>query len=517
MTALLLRGGVVFDGVSPQRRHASVLIHDGIISEVRSDLSPSEASTVLDIDGAWLTPGFIDPHSHADAAVLTGEQMENRAHSGVTTEIVGQDGLGLAHAKGAAAEHMTELLTPIAGDVTGLLCDGVREYLERVDTGAYARAGTLSPHGTIRASVVGRDLIPANGDQLSAMVSLFLTDMQEGSLGLSTGLSYPPAIASSSEEIATLLSAHGRGTVYVTHLRSYGKDFEGALDEAVEITRQSGCHLHLSHFHVSGPGRASLAGDFLNRLEAMEPSPTLDSYPYPHACTFLTALLPTRLQDLSYQELQRVVQTRKMEIISELADTGPEATISVGWDNLVVSGLVGEKEPLNGLTLTQIGARASSGPEAAVVDIIVGQPRSPMVLVPQGHIDNIRTIASSPWQVVGSDGIFGSGGPHPRLTGTFFRFMKDAMGGNMPLSVESAVSKMTSQTASIFGLNSGVIAPGYPADVLVIDPDHIERGDDVTPSRPSCIQHAFIGGEQTIKSGVWQGRKLSGMAVRGKQ
>ena len=517
MTATLLRGGIVFDGVSPRRQHLSVLIHDGVIREVGGAISPSEANTIVDIDGAWLTPGFIDPHSHADAAVLTGEQMENRAHSGVTTEIVGQDGLGLAHAAGLAADQMTEILTPIAGDVTGLLCNGVGEYLDRVDSGAYAKTASLSPHGTIRAAVIGRDLVPATDAQLSAMVERFLSDMREGSLGLSTGLSYPPAIASDTKEIASLLLAAGPKTPYVTHLRSYGKDFDAAVDEALDIAHQSGCHLHFSHFHVSGPDRQGLADRYLRYLADKAPAATLDSYPYRHACTFLTALLPARLQDLSYYSLQDTLRAEKSAIADELARSGPEATISVGWDDLVVSGLTGPYESVNGMTLSQIGARTGDSPAQAVVDIVVNQPQSPMVLVPQGHLDNMVNIAQSPMQVVGSDGIFGSGGPHPRLTGTFLRFLYDAVAETVPLSVEHAVSKMTHQTAKIFGLHQGVIAPGYPADLLVIDPEKINRGDDVTPSRPDSIQHAFIGGEQTIDSGVWQGRKLSGMSVRGTQ
>ena len=517
MTATLLRGGIVFDGVSPRRQHLSVLIRDGVIGEVGPTISPSEANTILDIDGAWLTPGFIDPHSHADAAVLTGEQMENRAHSGVTTEIVGQDGLGLAHATGLAADRMTEILTPIAGDVTGLLSNGVGEYLDRVDSGAYARAASLSPHGTIRAAITGRNLVPVSDSQLTDMIVRFLSDMREGSLGLSTGLSYPPAIASNTAEIASLLLAAGSGTPYVTHLRSYGKDFDAAVDEALDIAHESGCHLHFSHFHVSGPDRQGLAGRYLQRIAEREPQATLDSYPYRHACTFLTALLPARLQDLSYQGLQDTFRAEKSAIADELARGGPEATISVGWDDLVVSGLTGPYESVNSMTLSDIGARTGDSPAQAVVDIVVSQPQSPMVLVPQGHLENMVNIAKSPMQVVGSDGIFGSGGPHPRLTGSFFRFLYDAMAKTVPLSVEQAVSKMTHRTAKIFGLHLGVIAPGYPADLLIIDPEKIDRGDDVAPSRPASIQHAFIGGKQTIDSGVWQGRKLSGVSVRGTQ
>lgn len=515
MTATLLRGGAVFDGVSSQRRNVSVLVADGLVQAVSADLSAVDATTVIDLDGAWLTPGFIDAHSHADAAVLTGEQMENRAHSGVTTEIVGQDGLGLSHSKGPAAEQMTEILTPVAGDVSGLLAESVADYLALVDAGAYARAATLSPHGTIRAAVIGRDLVPATETQLLAMAAAFVSDMESGALGLSTGLSYPPALAATTDELASILTAAGPKTLYVTHLRSYGKDFDEAIEEAIEISQLTGCHLHLSHFHLSGPGRESLAREYLSRLSEVAPLSTLDSYPYLHACTFLTALLPARLQGLTYGDLQNLFLHRGPAMVEELAQSGPEATIAVGWAALILAGLTGQHRHWNGLSLQEVSSIISKTPEAVVRDVIMTEERSPMVLVPQGHASNIREIAHSSMQVVGSDGIFGSGGPHPRLAGTFFRFLRLVIDGEVPITVEQAIAKMTSRTAGIFGIKAGAIAPGFPADLLVLDPGLIHRGDDVVVSRPDAIQHAFIGGVQTIKQGIWQGRKLSGMAVRG--
>lgn len=517
MTVTLLRGGTLFDGVSPQRRLVSVLVEDGLIANVDEHIPASKADRIIDVHGAWVTPGFIDAHSHADVAVMTGEGMENRVQSGVTTEIVGQDGLGLAHARGMARDQMTEMLTPVAGNLADLIFDDVADYLRAVDRGAYARVASLSPHGTIRASVAGRSLRPVTGDQLVRMVGAFENDLRAGSLGLSTGLSYPPALASDTAEIVTLLSAGGPGTTYVTHLRSYGKGFDKALLEALEITRISRCHLHLSHFHVSGPGREGMARLYLEQVEKASPSASLDSYPYPHGCTFLTSLLPDRLQHLAYEELQVITGRSTGWFVQEIARMGPGETISVGWEGLIIAGLTGNQEKWNGLSLKQIASRTQQRPEEIVLELISEQTRSPMVLVPQGITENINQVATSPMQVVGSDGIFGSGAPHPRISGAFLRFLHLAMTESIDLSVEQAVAKMTSTTAKIFGLTLGVVKPGYPADLLVLDPNHITRGDDVVNSTPSAVQHAFIGGSQTVENGVWQERKLPNMALRRRQ
>lgn len=514
MTVTLLRGGTLFDGVSPQRRLASVLVVDGLIARVDEHIPASKVDKIIDVGGAWVTPGFIDAHSHADVAVLTGEQMESRVQSGVTTEIVGQDGLGLAHARGMARDQMIEMLTPVAGNIGNLLFDDVADYLRAVNRGAYSRVASLSPHGTIRASVAGRSLRPVTDDEMVRMADAFANDLRAGSLGLSTGLSYPPASASDTAEIVTLLSAGGPETVYVTHLRSYGKDFNRALLEALEITRISRCHLHLSHFHVSGPAREGMARLYLEQVEEASPTATLDSYPYPHGCTFLTSLLPDRLQHLAYEELRVIAGRSTGWFLQEIARMGPGETISVGWEGLIVAGLKGNQGKWNGLSLGQIGSRTHQMPEEIVLKIISEQIRSPMVLVPQGITENINQVASSPMQVVGSDGIFGSGGPHPRISGTFMRFLHLAMTESIDTSVEQAVAKMTSKTAKIFGLTLGAIRRGYPADLLVLDPSRITPGDDVVNSTPSAVQHAFIGGSQTVQNGVWRERKLPNMALR---
>jgi N-acyl-D-amino-acid deacylase len=346
------------------------------------------------------------------------------------------------------------------------------------------------------------------------MIDMFFHDTANGALGLSTGLSYPPALASDSREIAAMLLATGPKTLYVTHLRSYGKDFDSALDEALDIINVTDCLLHLSHFHVSGPGREDQAAEYLARLEGLSSTLSLDSYPYRHACTFLTSLLPSRLQEVNYAGLQHVIRAQPLELAAEIAAAGPEATISVGWEGLIVAGLSGMQAQWNGLSLSQIGVATGESPEVVICRLLSKQLRSPMVLVPQGHNANIRAVAESAMQVVGSDGIFGSGAPHPRLTGTFFRFLRLVLDGALGITVEEAVAKMTSKTASIFGLKTGVIAPGYPADLLVLDPARIDSGDDVVVSRPASVQHSFINGEPIIKDGVWQERKLSGMAVR---
>jgi len=515
VTKILLRGGTVFDGVTSQRRKVSVLVGNGFIEKVGVNISTSEANHVLDIDGAWLTPGFIDPHSHADASLLSGANMDLRAFSGVTTEIVGQDGLGLSHSKGRGAEQMIEILTPIAGDMQHLLFSDVADYLGALDSGAFARAGTLSPHGTIRSEVIGRELNAASERQLGEMADAFARDMSAGALGLSTGLSYPPAIASDTDELVGMLTAVGPSTLYVTHLRSYGKEFGQSVDEALEIAERSRCRLHLSHFHVSGPGRRGQARTFLDILEKLPSLPTLDSYPYLHACTFLTSLLPPRFQSFSHNELRGIITQNIAAIATEVKAAGPEGTIAVGWAPLIFAGLAGSHKGWNGRSVEEICLESGLSPEKVILLAVSSEDYSPMVLVPQGIQENIVDVALSNLQVVGSDGIFGAGAPHPRISGSFFRFLKLVKDEVIPISLESAVAKMTSKTAKIFNLQLGAIAEGYPADLLVIDPEKISKGSDVLTTQPEALIHVLINGQFTLRDSRWLGIKLDNLALRG--
>lgn len=514
MTRVLVRGGTILDGASPQGRQAELLVENGLIVEVASQIPRREATSTVDVDGMWVMPGFIDPHSHADAAVLTGEQMNLRALSGVTTEIVGQDGLGLAHAQGNAADQMLEILTPIAGCVDGLLASDVRDYLARVDEGAFARVATLSPHGTIRSAVVGRALRAVTDQELREMTQLFVQDLKDGAVGLSTGLSYPPAFASNASELTALLSAPDRKTIHVTHLRSYGSQFDDAIDEVLDVAQASGSHLHMSHFHVSGTGREGRAQEYLTLIHDALPSTTFDSYPYVHACTFLSALLPPELNELPWAALTARINQNFHAIRDQIDRSGPEQTISTGWASLVLAGMSQAHADWNGRAIAETASAHSVSPGHIVLQALLTEDKSPMVLVPQGHSDNIVTIANSVNQVVGSDGIFGSGAPHPRISSSFFRFLHMASSGALSLSPGQAVAKMTSRTADIFGLPLGRLLPGYPADLLVVDPDFLEPGPDVTVEAPRALIHSMIAGSWVVRDGSWRGDHFPGMAVR---
>jgi N-acyl-D-aspartate/D-glutamate deacylase len=518
--SFVIRGGTVFDGVAPTARDVDVRIDHGRVTGIGPDLLRGGARE-LDARGAWVLPGFVDAHSHGDLAVLSGKAMELRAKSGVTTEIVGQDGLGFAPAAGAVAGVMAEVLAPITGEAPPAEWASVRDYLRAVDQGAFARVATLVPHGAVRAQVMGRSARPATREERKRMAAAVAAGMDDGAVGLSTGLSYPPALWSEVEELIDAAGAMPQGAGrYVTHLRDYGDGFDAAVEEAMTVGRRSGRPVHLSHFHVSGPGRAGTASRYLDVLrEAMAEGVevTWDSYPYTVACTFLTTVLPVDLQALTGDRLAQHLAdpAHAAAAAARLDREGTGATIAVGWDQVLLSGLAGTVlRQWDSRTVADVARSQGRTSGEVVVEVVRRLAGRVCILVEQGHAENVRAIASSPQQVAGSDGIHGSGVPHPRASGAFLRFLRWARDGVVDVGVGEMVARMTSRTADLFGLPAGRIAEGRPGDLLVVDPGALDDGPDIGPWSPGAVRYSFLAGEPVLDDGRWLAPRLPGLALR---
>lgn len=516
---LVLRGGTVFDGVAPDGSPRDVRIRAGVVAEVGPQL-PTSGAVEVDVAGSWVVPGFIDAHSHCDLGVLSGHEMELRALAGVTTEIVGQDGLGPFPVTPESLELMAESLLPITGESVGAGWDRISGYLDEVDAGAFARAAVLVPHGAVRARVIGAADRAATGREVSAMQSLVAQGMTDGAVGMSSGLSYSPAQFATTEELIQLCKAmpaeRGR---YVTHLRSYGDAFDQALDEALSIAANSRRPLHLSHFHVSGPGRAGTAPrylDVLNQAKGRGVQMSWDSYPYRSACTFLSSVLPAEVQSLTTAERLHLLTHMPESVAQRLDVTGPGPTVAAGWEDIRLAGLAGtELRAWDGRTVAAVSRDAGISSGAVVSRILAEYAQTACMVVNQGHDENIKAIAADVRQVVGSDGIPGAGVPHPRAGHSFLRFLRWSRDGEIGVSVGDMVRKMTAQTAELFQLSTGRLSPGSPADLLVLDPELLDDGPDLGRSTPTAVRQSYIGGEAVVVDGQWLGRKLNRTALRG--
>ena len=466
---LIVRNGTVIDGTGAPCLQADVGIVGDRITRV-GDLSEARADKTIDAGGRIVAPGFIDVHTHDDRALLLEEAMIPKSSQGVTTVVAGNCGVSLAP------------LTPRAEPPPPINLIGSEEDFRYPEFADLAEAFNAKPpqvnaayfvgHSTLRFGVMGHDLDrPATPPEIDQMRAMLNTAMEQGAIGLSTGLVYPPATAAPTDEVVALAEvAAAHGGLYSTHLRNEGDQVIEAMNEAFEIVERAGLPLILSHHKCHdrknfGRSVETLAAieDAADRLDV-----GFDVYPYVAGST---ALLPSFVE-----RAERVV---------------------VSWS---------EPHPeVSGRDLSDIAAEFQCDPMDAIDR-----------LSPAGAIyfmmseEDVQRILSHPMAMVGSDGLPHDQHPHPRLWGTFPRvlghYVRDL--GLFPL--EEGVRRMTSLSAAQFGLTDrGVVREGGFADLVVFDPDTIaEAASYDTPTTPALgIDLVMVSGEIIHEDGCCTGHR----------
>ena len=343
MHDLVIRGATILDGSGEPGVRGDVAIDGDSIADI-GRIAPTAGVRTIDADGLTLSAGFIDMHAHSDLMVIAEPEHRLKVRMGVTTELLGQDGLSYAPGTPEAVIGMRDMVAGINGtpdiDYDWTTVAG---YLERVQGARPAvNVAYLVPHGLLRLSVLGMADRVATADERRQMSELADGGMRDGALGLSTGLTYPPGQWSDTREITDLCRAIApHAGIYVTHHRDYGAGLIGSVEEALRIGADAGVPVHFSHFHISGRPWKDRAPELLAILDAARGTGqdvTLDAYPYLAGSTFLGAFLPDSVQGGSPEEI--VAKLRQPEVrravVAEL-DVQPKQFMQVGWDVFALS------------------------------------------------------------------------------------------------------------------------------------------------------------------------------------
>ena len=451
----LIRNARVLDGSGAAPELQDVALRDGNICDIGISLD-FHARELLDAEGMALAPGFIDVHTHDDLAVIRTPMMLPKLSQGVTTVIVGNCGISAAPVTlhGAPPDPMNLL-----GDAEAFRFSTFAEYVAAIqEARPTVNVGALVGHTALRNNHMDRLDRTATEAEIEAMRRQLCEALENGALGLSSGLAYLSANAATTEEVLGLAQPlASAGAVYTTHMRTETEGILDAMHEAFEIGRISHVPVIVSHLKCAGIANWGRSAEVLHALEAAQNSQSVGCDCYPYAAGSSTL------------DLRQVDE--RVQIMITWSEPHPEVA---------------------GQTLAQIAEAWG-----------ISQLEVARRLQPAGAIyhsiseEDMRQILRHPATMIGSDGLPNDPRPHPRLWGTFPRVLGKYSREEGLFSLAEAVHKMTGMPALRFGIaDRGFIAKGYAADLVLFDPQTIiDTATFSDPIRPaSGIAAVWVNG-----------------------
>jgi N-acyl-D-amino-acid deacylase len=514
MFDLLITGGKIVDGTGlPWFAGDLAVSGDRIVAVGR--LPGAQAKVRIDAAGKVVAPGFIDAHVHGDLMLLADPQHEPAIRQGVTTYILGQDGVAMAPASPATLDYMCRYTAGFSGGADWLAdtkwdwlsWSSMAEYLSCFDGTTAVNVACLVPNGNVRMEVVGLETRRPNQEELRRMGRLVREAMEQGAVGLSSGMDYIPSRYAETDELIALCKEIAPfDGVYVTHMRRY--DPEGVLesmDEVFRIGREAGCAVHISHFN----SRADLVIPKLEDGIAAGVDVTFDLYCYLAGSSILGMVtLPPWVQEGGIEAT--VARLRDPAVRARLREgfvtpKGPLDTVRLSYV------AAPEYRRYEGLTL-DVASRAAGkgeGPEALlefVCELLAASGMAAGCVVP--HLrrtqEDMRGLMRHPAMMAGSDGIFVGSHPHPRGWGCFARYLGYHVRGDRTWTLEQAVQHLSAHAARRFRLTDrGLLRPGLAADVVVFDADKItDHATYEEGRRPAGgVEHVLVNGELVLHDG----------------
>ncbi|WP_149183892.1 D-aminoacylase [Streptomyces sp. TRM49041] len=521
---LVIRDVRVVDGTGGPSYRADVGVDGGRVAALRraGDRALSGAR-VLDAHGLALSPGFVDMHAHSDLALLRDPAHEAKTAQGVTLEVLGQDGLSYAPADDRTLAEVRAAISGWNGDGSdvGLDWRTVGAYLDRLDRGfggegIAVNAAYLVPQGTVRAYAMGWADRPATDAELGRMRRLVAEGLEQGAVGMSSGLTYPPGMYADGAELAALCRVVAAyGGYYCPHHRSYGAGALQAYAEMLGLARETGCALHLAHATLNfgvNEGRAPELLALLDQALADGVDVSLDTYPYTPGCTTLAALLPGWAHeggpDALLARLRDDAAAERIRHALEVTGSDGCHGVPVVWETVEVSGVA---DPA---LARYVGTRLPDW--AAARRLLLADRLGTAVLQHVGHEENVRAIMCHRVHTGGSDGILRGAKPHPRAYGTFPHYLGRYVRELGVLSLEEAVAHLTSRPAARLRLpDRGLVREGYRADLVLFDPDTVAAGATFAAPRtpPAGIPYVLIDGRFVVRDGR-RTDVLAGRSVR---
>jgi N-acyl-D-amino-acid deacylase len=511
---LILKNGLIVDGTGAPAFSADLAIEGQQIVGV-GDVGSVSAAKTLDVNGLVVSPGFIDTHVHTDAALLNNPKHESAIQMGVTTEVLGQDGLSYAPLSTENYRMYSEYMSGLCGmPPQDLDMSSITAFKSHYHRKCSVNTVALVPHCAIRLSTVGFEDVPLVGKPLEDAKSLLREGIEQGAVGMSTGLGFFPAAYASMEELVELTSVVAEmNGVFVIQFRFFNGDRAegfGPVAEALEIARRSGVKLHIAHYRTrpDNPGETGPMMDELDRAVVNGVDLSLDVYPYPCGSTMPLCRFPGWFVEGGSDAIMARLRdpADRARAIEFLEETNGEALGHTLW-----SYIRSEKNRhLEGMSWFDVAADRGTSVAEMMCDVLLEEnlecglavlPPLSMSIWRQIESDVMRLLEREDY-MVGSDSIPLGSSPHPRAFGTYPRIL-GRLRRRTGTPLEQLIQRMTSNPARRFGLTGrGEVKAGNFADLVVFDEARINDQSSFEDPRaqPAGIHHVLVNGELALEN-----------------
>ena len=498
---ILLRGGTVVDGSGAPRFTADVAIRGERIAAVgRSGLDPTLADKVIDVSGKAVTPGFVDNHAHIQTTIHQYPLAENFTRQGITTIV--------------ASLHSGDVPWPLD------------EYIAALDVAP--NVAFFAGHTWARRQVLGMDNRDPSGEELQQMRDLIDQAMQQGAIGLSTGLLYVPANYAKTEEVIELAKVASRyGGIYYTHMRDEGRGLLASVAEAIRIGREAEIPVQIQHHKAMGVAQFGWSANTIAMIDSANASGLdvrHDLYPYTAGSTGSSVIFPPW-----------ALAGGQDSLVARVSDPAVRPQVEEGMRDRLVHEWVGDDlnriqfrtvpsaPEFDGKTLADYAAAqglpntVASGIQMGIELQLAGGFSAIYHVMDEGDVQRIMRHPLATFQTDGDPVGYGEGFPHPRSYGAFPRILARYVRELGVLTLEEAIHKMTRLSMDRLGqAERGSIAEGMIADLVVFDPETIQdNADYVQPHQFSTgIETMIINGTLVIDGMALTGERPGTVLTR---
>jgi N-acyl-D-amino-acid deacylase len=515
---LVIKNGRIFDGLGNETILADVGIAGQKIEKI-GKISAAKGQSVINAQDLVVCPGFIDTHDHTDIQLLVNPKAESSIRQGITTLVSGNCGDSpFPIAEEIYDEYRDNQKEEYDVDVTWRDIKGFFSRLE--EQGMALNYSTYVGQGTIRGVTVGFNDRPPKAEELEKMKALVAENIQNGALGLSSGLEYAPGCYAQQDEIVELCRvAVQNGGLYGTHMRDEGDQLLEAMEETIDVSRKTGIRLQISHFKIEAPRNWHKIDNALAKLEAThdEGIPVFcDRYAYIAGSTGLSSMnFPLWAKQGTTDEFLARLKDPTLESKFRVFLAEREKKLG-SWDKVIISSVFTEENKVfEGKTILEATQETGKDVFGFLRDLLIEEKNRADQVIFMMTEDNLKRILAHPLVGVGCDGsalapygLLSKGKPHPRSYGTFPRVLGKYIREEKILSMADMLKKMTSIPAGNFGFaGRGVLQRGYFADIVIFDEKRvIDKATFENPHRYSeGINYVIVNGQVVINDGEHSG------------